>query len=145
MRDDHPLDQLETTQRSLTRVQNESFDFRLHRGDILVTNLSYDDPSDHVYRVTVTDGTPVVCTCPADEHYSPACKHRIAVAMRSPVISAADRMQVAADGGVIEPEGRERHSSHHSDEKTAECDCSDLPEGIPCWPCYRDGNAEFDE
>ncbi|WP_435346328.1 hypothetical protein [Haloarchaeobius sp. HRN-SO-5] len=25
-----------------------------------------------------------------------------------------------------------------------ECDCDDLPDGVPCWSCYRDAEAEFD-
>lgn len=142
-----PLDQLETTDRSLHRAQNEEFAFRLQAGDVVVRNLTYEEPSEHEYRITIEDGIPVDCTCPAEEHYAPACKHRVAVAIRDAVRDAAVRMQVAADGGeVAEPPTPEQEAD---DETTAaepeECDCANLPEGVPCWPCFRDGRAAFDE
>ena len=37
----HPLDGVETTNRSLHRAQTESFAFRLYDGDVLVQNLTY--------------------------------------------------------------------------------------------------------
>ena len=140
----HPLDALETTNRSLHRAQTESFAFRLHDGDVLVRNLTYDAPSEHEYRISVHEGVPVDCTCPAEAHYAPACKHRVAVAIRDAVLDAAVRMQVATDGGTTAVDAQDEHSEPDDDaERPEDCDCDDLPAGVPCWPCYRDGCATF--
>lgn len=141
---EQPLDDFETTHRSLHRAQRESFAFRLHDGDVIVRNLTYDQPSEHEYRISVHDGVPVDCTCPAEEHYAPACKHRVAVAIRDRVVEAAVRMQVATDRGHI---ATTEHATESADtpEIDSECDCDDLPAGVPCWPCYRDGRATFDD
>lgn len=50
---------------------------------------SWDDPEDHEYRVSVVDGVPTVCECPADRYHDEVCKHRVAVAIRRPVLAAA--------------------------------------------------------
>ncbi|WP_255150109.1 SWIM zinc finger family protein [Halorarius halobius] len=146
----HPLDRLETTDRSLHRAQTEQFAFRLEAGDVIVRNLTYKEPSEHEYRITIEEGVPVDCTCPAEEHYAPACKHRVAVAIRDAVREAAVRMQVAADGGeVADPPAAEREPDDEDvasvTEPSEDCDCTNLPEGVPCWPCFRDGRATFDE
>ncbi|WP_306061847.1 SWIM zinc finger family protein [Natronococcus wangiae] len=39
------------------------------------------------------DGLPHSCTCSADEHHQGACKHRVAVAIRTPVLEAARTAQ----------------------------------------------------
>jgi hypothetical protein len=149
MPDVHPLDALETTNRSLHRAQTESFAFRLHDRAVIVRNLTYENPSAHEYRITIEDGVPVDCTCPADATYAPACKHRVAVAIRDRIREAATRMQVAADGGAVDLATRARDSATTpepaADNDTESCDCDDLPDGSPCWPCYRDGRATFDD
>ena len=61
-----------------------------------MTNCSHDDPSEHRYLVRVVDGVPASGTCPADEHYDDACKHRIAVAIRGPVLAAARQVDHVA-------------------------------------------------
>jgi len=43
--------------------------------------------------VTIKDGLPHSCPCPADEHYQGACKHRVAVAIRTPILEAARNAQ----------------------------------------------------
>jgi hypothetical protein len=150
MPDVHPLDALETTNRSLHRAQTESFAFRLHDGAVLVRNLTYENPSEHEYRVTIDDGVPVDCTCPAEATFAPACKHRVAVAIRDAVRESATRMQVAADGGPVDAATHARDSTQTpepaaDDSAPKECDCDDLPDGSPCWPCYRDGRATFSD
>ncbi|WP_257300563.1 SWIM zinc finger family protein [Haloarchaeobius sp. FL176] len=104
-----------------------------------MTNCSHDDPSEHRYLVRVGDGVPTHCTCPADEHYDDACKHRVAVAIRGPVLNAAVDATVATDGGsvVSKPE-------RTGTEEDPECECGELPDGVPCWPCYCDGEATFE-
>ena len=142
----HPLADLETTNRSLHRAQTESFAFRLHDGDFLVCNLTYENPSEHEYRVVVEEGVPVDCPCPAEAQYAPACKHRVAVAIRDAVLDAAVRMQVATDGGTVAAESNDDDAEPEDlDERPADCDCDGLPDGVPCWPCYRDGRATFEE
>jgi hypothetical protein len=36
----------------------------------------------------------------------------------------------------------EADESNHSDERPDDCDCWDFEQGLPCWPCYRDGFEE---
>ena len=99
------LDRLEVSDRALKRAQYEAFDFRLTPDGVEVRNGSHADPSEHVYTVTVADGVPATCTCPADDHYDGACKHRLAVAIREPVLEAAvvgaETDLVAAGDGVV--------------------------------------------
>lgn len=90
-----PLSRLETTNRVLKRAQYEAFTFALADGGVLVRNESHADPDDHEYHVTVNRGVPVACECPADEHYDGACKHRVAVAIREPVLQAGIRQRIA--------------------------------------------------
>src|SRR6056297_4311362 len=94
-----PLANLETTNRVRKRAQYEAFEFELRDGDICVRNGSYADPENHEYTVRVEDDLPTACTCPADATYSGACKHRVAVALRQPILDAVRHHQLLADGG----------------------------------------------
>lgn len=85
----HPLTRLQTNQRTIKRAQYEAFEFSLTARGILVRNASHAKPADHEYLVTIQDGLPTSCECPADEHYEGACKHRVAIAIRRPVLDAA--------------------------------------------------------
>ncbi|WP_256301790.1 SWIM zinc finger family protein [Haloarchaeobius salinus] len=89
--------------------------------------------------IRVVDGVPTSCTCPADEHYDDACKHRVAVAIRGAVLNAAVDATVATDGGSVVS-----MSEKTGTEGDQECECAKLPDGVPCWPCYRDGKATFE-
>ncbi|WP_244510103.1 SWIM zinc finger family protein [Halogranum gelatinilyticum] len=64
----------------------------------------------------------MACECPADAKYSSACKHRVAVAIRTQFLDAA-ATQVVADGGTVVSD-----DTGESDE----CDCADLGDGFPC-------------
>lgn len=87
---------------SLIRAQQDVYEFCVAEDlHINVRNTSYDEPG-HVYSVRVEDGLPVACSCPADEHYDPACKHRLAVLIREPVMDAV--RPTVADGGSTCPE-----------------------------------------
>lgn len=92
------LRQLDATTRVLKRAQYECFEFSLASDGIQVRNASYADPENHEYTVRVHDGVPTTCTCPADARYDGACKHRVAVAIRGPVLAAAIDATIAADG-----------------------------------------------
>ncbi len=89
----HSLDRLDMTERTLQRVQYEAFEFELVEQGVLVRNASHENPSDHEHLVTIGDGLPDSCTCPADEHHQGACKHRVAVAIRTPVLDSAYNLQ----------------------------------------------------
>jgi hypothetical protein len=94
----HPLATLDFPQRVRKRAEYEAFTFSLIPDGVLVRNESYADPASHEYVVQVTDGIPVACDCPADANFAGACKHRVAVAMRRPILDAVSRMQaVSAD------------------------------------------------
>jgi hypothetical protein len=105
------------------RAQYEAFEFELDApGLVLVRNGSYDDASEHEYRVNVEHGVPTVCECPAFQYRNGACKHMVAVAIRLPVLVAASEYEhdyenthtpeVATDGGVI----TERNTDTDSDD-----------------------------
>lgn len=97
MSEAHPLDRLSTTTRVLQRAQYEALQFSLRPdGAVVVRNESYAEPAEHKYRVPVRDGLPVCCTCPADEQYDVACKHRVALAVRRPILEAATTVQTIA-------------------------------------------------
>jgi hypothetical protein len=100
------------------------------------------------------------CTCPDHQHRNARCKH-----IRRTVYATGARPVPAGVDGV------DRHLGEHTgatpevaatdggdgifvagddgevldDESDGEdCACDELPEGVPCWPCYRDG-ATFDD
>ena len=152
------LDQLDVSTRALKRAQYEAFDFRLTDGGVTVRNGSHANPDEHVYDVTVTDGVPTACTCPADDHHDAACKHRLAVAIREPVLDAAtvhtgdddeqedpDRdddssgappVPVADGAGVADPPSDDGDPADL--ERPDDCACPDGSDVFPCWPCVRD-------
>jgi len=86
-----PLAALAFTTRVAKRAQYEAFAFTVAADGVVVRNESHADPSAHEYRVTVDEGLPTACECPADQQYEGACKHRVAVAIRTPVLAAASR------------------------------------------------------
>ncbi len=104
------LERLSPTNRVLKRAQYEALAFSLYDGDVLVRNESHLNPTDHEYRVTIVDGIPTTCECPADKRFEGPCKHRTAIAVRPTILDVATQMQLVADGGVttestpLEPE-----------------------------------------
>ncbi|QCJ45885.1 SWIM zinc finger family protein [Haloprofundus sp. MHR1] len=129
---EHLLSKLAPSGRVLDRAQYEPLCFSLLDGDVLVRNERYTDPENHEYRVQIENGVPIACECPADEKYPGACKHRVAVAIRSVVVDAAVEMQALADGGSVRASTR-----YETDESS--CDCEQLSNGFPCWECVRTG------
>lgn len=106
------------------------------------------------------------CTCPDARHNLPdgdreTCKHRARVAFATgerTVPAWADRSAVdpdlgrhvaggprvaAADGGEIVSTDADG-DGELDDARPDDCDCAPFmaDDGLPCWPCYRDG---FDE
>ena len=146
------LARLETTNRVRKRAQYEAFEFSVDRDGVLVRNGSYADPENHEYLVTVTDGLPTDCECPANANYDGACKHRVAVAIRRPVLDALENLRqtqkpdsaLLTDGGpqAETPDGSEQGEDNAAD---TTCDCAELPEGFPCWECVRTGRRELPE
>ncbi|MFC7044801.1 SWIM zinc finger family protein [Halobacteriaceae archaeon GCM10025711] len=129
------LQQLEFTSRTAKRAQYEAFEFSIAPGGVVVQNGSYERPSEHEYLVFVEDGVPVACECPADENYSGACKHRVAVAIRKPVLTAATNQDVVADGGTV--------AGEPDKDEVDDCDCGELLGEFPCWECVRTGRREL--
>lgn len=162
-----PLSNLNAPSRVIKRAQYEAFEFTLEDGGVRVRNGSHANPDDHEYLVTVDGETPTACECPADAHYEGACKHRVAVAIRRPVLDAAIDRQLATDGGKprTPPEtsrndqgvsslGPDRSTTDGSsptadsgeddenDRSEIECVCAELPDRVPCWECVRTGRRE---
>ncbi|RDI69591.1 SWIM zinc finger family protein [Halopelagius longus] len=134
---------LNPSKRILKRAQYEAFEFSLIESDILVRNESHADPANHEYRVTIEERVPISCECPADETYSGPCKHRVAVAIRQPIIDAAQRVQMATDGGVS---NTNQTPTEDSEEATPpNCDCDELPDDFPCWECVESGRRDIPE
>ncbi|WP_254544605.1 SWIM zinc finger family protein [Halomarina pelagica] len=139
----HLLTQLEPTTRTIKRAQYEAFEFQLRPTGVLVRNGSHATPEEHEYLVRMHDGVPVRCTCPADRTYSGACKHRIAVAIRQPVLQAASERELKADGGTtLDPGSDDEHDETTDNE---ECECSGLDDAFPCWECYQTGKRSLPE
>ncbi len=136
------LERLDPTNRVLKRAQYEAFEFSLCDGDVLVRNESHLRPTDHEYRVTVIDGIPTTCECPADEHFDGPCKHRTAVAIRSRILDVATQMQLVADGGIT----TERTLCKKENKtRVRECDCQYLSDDFPCWECVKTGRRDLPE
>lgn len=127
---------LEVEQRFLKRAQFEAFAFEVTADGVRVTNHSHETPSEHQYLVEVADEVPVACSCPADERFDPACKHRLAVAIREPVVMAADRKAAAtaADGGTASSDDGPTDTNSPASER--DCDCDEWGGELPCFDCY---------
>jgi hypothetical protein len=134
------LDLLDADTMVEKRASWEAFEFTiLEGGDVEVVNGSHDEPDEHTYTVHIESGIPFDCTCPASEYQEGPCKHMVAVAIREPLLEAVSaEPTVKADGGVMV----EAVESDYSNERPDDCNCTPLTEGLPCWPCYRDGFEE---
>jgi hypothetical protein len=155
----HPLAQLDFSKRVAKRAQYEAFDISIRGRDILVRNGSHAHPEKHEYIVTIDDGVPMACSCPADANYDGACKHRVAVAIRRPLCETLQcvkegRPPIAADGGLeaSEPptdetdslsEPEEEHEYHATVEPQPKDDCEECLTDFPCWECYRTGRVDI--
>ncbi|WP_332101220.1 SWIM zinc finger family protein [Halalkalicoccus salilacus] len=142
------LSALEFDASTAKRAQYEAFDFELEvPGIVTVRNESHENGDEHSYRVNVAGGVPVACECPADMYHDGACKHRVAVAIREPVLEAASEyerhqeLEVVTDGGtpVERPMAYQDAQEQREDTRPADCECLPVFEGLPCWPCYREG------
>lgn len=142
-----PLAQLDVSNRVLKRAQYEAFEFSLdaNAGGILVRNTSHADPANHEYRATVQDDLPIGCECPADANYEGACKHRVAVAIRRPLLDAVRTTQVATDGGTTPRTQTQNVNTSDTAAEPDDCDCADLRGDFPCWECYRAGRRDLPE
>jgi len=162
-----PLTQLQTTSRVIKRAQYEAFEFTVDGDGVLVRNASHANPDEHEYVVTVENGLPTECECPADANYDGACKHRVAVAIRRPILDAAVDRQLAADGGPSlsrdRPERtdapKERTPKTASEDSVAassqapendeddvdeNCsECEKFSSDFPCWECVRTGRRSI--
>ncbi|WP_232703545.1 SWIM zinc finger family protein [Halobacterium wangiae] len=147
----HPVTQLNFSTRVIKRAQYEALEFSIHpeaRG-VLVRNESHADPENHEYHVTVLNGVPSNCECPANAKYSGACKHRVGVAIQPMILEVLarckpDPLGLIADGGTPQPESTDPSPEVTTGEACEdECACADLPGEFPCWECYRSGHREF--
>jgi hypothetical protein len=135
------LERLDPTDRVLKRAQYEAFEFSLLDGDVRVRNESHQNPANHEYRVTVVDGVPASCDCPADAAYDGPCKHRVAVAIRPRILDIITKMRAVTDGGVAPSD--EDVADQSDDANTTQCDCDELPDDFPCWECVRTGRRDL--
>ena len=144
----NPLGELDATRRTVKRAQYEAMEFSLASDGVQVRNNSHANPESHEYLVKVADGVPATCTCPADDHYSGACKHRVAVAIRRPILDTVKQQQLVADGG-IDTQAATSDSDKSEDEAEAEenedrdCDCAYLSDDFPCWECFHSGRRDL--
>ncbi|WP_435159036.1 SWIM zinc finger family protein [Haladaptatus sp. DFWS20] len=144
MSNNNVLSRLTFTKRVAKRAQYEALEFSLETRGVLVRNTSHAKPTDHEYLVTVHDGIPIACECPADDRYDGACKHRVGVAIRTPLLQAATDHSLVADGGTQIEKEAETHTDNSDSDQPADCDCNGLG-GFPCWPCVRAGRRDLPE
>lgn len=144
----HPLTALEFTTRVAKRAQYEAFEFVIDGHIVQIRNESHAEPENHEYRVDVVDGIPVRCSCPYDQRAEKACKHRLAVAIRRPVldaVSARESNATIADGGIDATAGQSTTDrGAHPLETLVSEDCSDCLETFPCWECYQTVSREME-
>jgi hypothetical protein len=135
---------LDVPSRIARRAQTESMAFELSLGGVCVRNESYDDPAAHEYTVSISEGVPKSCTCPADEHYESACKHRVAVAINRPVLTAAmtGRERIPDGGETVETGQHSSPEEGTTNSPTDDCSCA-APGELPCWECVRTGRREL--
>jgi len=152
------------------RVSWGSWEFAVESPHLVrVTNASYGaEKADHSYLVGVEDRdgvlVPAECECPADKYNEKYdCKHKVALAtVGGPVVleasvnyptptgnperSNASRLsdKLRADGGAT-TEGVGGESKPLDAGERDECDCAELSDDFPCWPCVRDGKRELPE
>jgi hypothetical protein len=141
MANEHPLDRLTVSTRVLKRAQYEAFEFTVSPPFVGVRNHSHRDPSAHAYVVHVRDGLPIRCTCPADERFDGACKHRVAVAIRRLILEEAIEHSVGADGKAVTDTETERtvpEGKRGIARSSTECDCQP-GNRLPCWSCAKTG------
>lgn len=113
-------------------------------------NGSYAHPREHEYSVRVIDGVPTECTCPADEHMAAASCTGLPIATASRCLHAAADEVTFSDGGLnpgpdTEQSNRDATAGDELESIPAECDCTGMPAGVPCWPCYRARQKAFEE
>ncbi|WP_266080635.1 SWIM zinc finger family protein [Haladaptatus caseinilyticus] len=140
--ENHVLSHLRYSKRVAKRAQYEALECSLTARGVLVRNTSHANPVDHEYLVTVRDGIPIACECPADDRYDGACKHRVGVAIRTPLLQAATDHSLVADGGTQIEKDAETHIEDSYTDQPADCDCDGLG-GFPCWPCVRSGRRDL--
>lgn len=118
----------EADPKAVKRAQWEAFEFDLEApGLIRVSNGSYENPENHSYLVNIETDIPVACQCKAFEYGDGPCKHMVAVAIRQPVLTAAQTV-VIPDGGT----GMETCQNGQPD-----C-CGPDGDDLPCFECYRE-------
>jgi len=120
-----------------------------NRDETVVMVVSHSGES---YHVDVETGR---CECPDHKHRDVDCKHvrraRAALGIApvdGRVLTAVDvdpsfaanapgPVVATSDGGVIDADD----DTDTGDERPSDCDCADWNdgEGLPCWPCHRDG------
>lgn len=102
----------------------------------------------------LVDARTGACECPDATYRDMRCKHtrRVEFATGERAVPAdvdgvdpdlgahvagGTRVAVTDGGTLVE----ERADAADGDERPADCACSPRFEGLPCWPCYRDGFA----
>ncbi|WP_336363179.1 SWIM zinc finger family protein [Halalkalicoccus salilacus] len=114
-------------QKTVQRAQYEAFEFELDTpGLVTVINASHKNPADHSYLVNVETDTPVACECKAFQYRDGPCKHMVAVAIREPVLKAAQSVPIPDGGKDMETcqNGQTSCCGPHGDE-------------LPCFECYQ--------
>ena len=148
----HPLAALTFSTRVAKRAQYERFDIRPVGGGFQVRNESHANPADHEYLVEMDGSVPEACTCPADERFDGACKHRVAIAIRQPdrnrpQTHSQETIRIRGDGGTsIDPDTVEAVPSDSTERPTENAtadDCEDCLPEFPCWDCYRQGRRSL--
>lgn len=139
------------------RATWEAFEFAVPiEGTVVVTNGSYGaEAGEHTYAVNVKDGVPTDCVCSADQFQDGACKHRVAVAINAPVLSAAsasgpDGKRALADGGMVseaKPPESEPETHHAPGCSNPECEGIDADADRPllsfeCWDQWAAYSSE---
>lgn len=168
----HPLEALDFSTRVAQRAQDEAFSFTVLPDGIRVRNESYSTPTAHEYEIAVDDGIPVNCSCPADDRYRGACKHRVAVSIyeaghEALAVDQEHTSRVAVDGGrtpddepvaqpalpttseTVRSRSVDLHRSTEDDQpldepaEDSDDNCDECSLDFPCWEYVRIGRRDL--
>ena len=146
------LAELEYDVSTIKRSQWEAFEFTLEAPGIVTVRIDGTAATEnHTYRVNVENGVPVACECPADTYQDGACKHRVAIAIREPVLEAAreseneherpEPSRAVADGGEVLEATEDGDDDPNACENGQVGCCGPDGDDLPCFECYRTGEG----
>jgi len=146
------VDQLDFGARTTKRVEWEAFEFTItgpHQVEVVNASCGF-EKGEHAYTVGIAEregvAVPVECSCPADIHREPDCKHKVALA----TVGGSTVLEAALAYDDSPPLSRQSPESTTTVAEKIETDGGEdtCPNGskfcdgangdvLPCFPCME--------